>query len=317
MQNEKEDQRYLQQHPELGNLQEEFEQADGETPLPEGYSEDMLKAVTARTGNGRVMPMRFALSAVAAILILAGVGLLFKETRHDGPRTPAIAAKTAKWLTRTNATGKQVTWTMPDGSAAILYPSAKIQYREDFGRYDKREVKVEGRAFFEVVRDGHAPFIAYADKIKTEVLGTSFKVINDDSEVQVVLFTGKVRVNAPDSGYVLEPGEELTWMKDNTKVWVTNFNRKHGRSKLLEGQPGMLANWYMFNNQNLATVFDQMAAIYGTDIDYDDRAVHNMYFIGMLDKKDSLSKILNDLATLNNLSVTYRGGKYVIAGNRR
>lgn len=313
MQNEKEDQRYLQQHPELGNLQEEFEQADGETPLPEGYSEDMLKAVTARTGKGRVRPMRFALSAAAAILILAGVGLLFKETRHDGPRTPAIAARVAKWLTHTNATGRQVTWTMPDGSTAILYPNAKIQYREDFGRYEKREVKVEGRAFFEVVKDEHAPFIAYADKIKTEVLGTSFKVINDDSEVEVVLFTGKVRVNAPDSGYILTPGQELTWMKDNTKVWVTSFNRHDGKTKLLDGKPGTLANWYMFNDQNLATVFDQLSAIYGADIEYDDNAIRNIYFLGRLDRKDSLDKILNDLALLNNLTLTRRGATYRIS----
>ncbi|TDW96083.1 FecR family protein [Dinghuibacter silviterrae] len=337
MQTEKEDQEYLRQHPELRNLQEEFEQADGETPLPEGYSEDMLKAITARTQPGaaqpgatqpggaqtaqpagsRVRAIRITLSAAAAVLLLAGVGLLLKQTRQKSPVT-ALAAKTVRWLQRTNGGSQPDTWTMPDGSTAILYPHATIQYREDFGRYSKREVRVTGRAFFEVVKNPDAPFVAYTDKIRTVVLGTAFKVINDSAagDIRVELYTGKVRVCLPDSDVDLQPGQELTWARETQRVWVDNFNRKHGRTKLLEGQTGTLANWFMFNNQNLGTVFDQMAAIYGTDIQYDDHAIHNIFFIGMLDKRDSLNKILNDLATLNHLTVTHRDGKYIIAGSR-
>ncbi|HTJ12339.1 MAG TPA: FecR domain-containing protein [Dinghuibacter sp.] len=314
MQTEKEDQRYLQEHPELGNLQEEFEQADGETPLPEGYSEDMLQTVVARTqtGNGRVWPIRIALSAAAAILILVGVGLLLRETRPVNRKVMARTAKKVRWLTRTNTTGQQDAWTMPDGSTAILYPNARIQYPEDFG-HGARDAKVEGKVFFEVVRDEHAPFAVYTGGLKTEVLGTAFKVVNAASEVQVELFTGKVRVDVPDSNYVLTPGQELTWRKDNTKVWVTSFNRRDGKTKLLDGKPGTLANWYLFNDQNLGTVFDQLSAIYGMDIEYDDRAIRNMYFLGRLDRKDSLDKILNDLALLNHLTLTRRGSTYRIS----
>src|SRR5579872_6848087 len=113
MQTEKEDQRYLQEHPELGNLQEEFEQADGETPLPEGYSEGMLKAITAQTlagaaqpgdaqaapHGGRVRAIRIALAAAAAILLLASVGLLLKQIRgqHAGNKLTAKVEKTVRW----------------------------------------------------------------------------------------------------------------------------------------------------------------------------------------------------------------------------
>ena len=126
MQTEKEDQ-YLQQHPELGNLQEEFEQADGETPLPESYSEDMLKAIVAQTqpgaqpgdleraqpraDAGRVRAIRWSLSAAAAILILAGVGLLLKEKRTNRGRIVAKVNRPVRWLVRTNATNRQDTWT--------------------------------------------------------------------------------------------------------------------------------------------------------------------------------------------------------------
>jgi ferric-dicitrate binding protein FerR (iron transport regulator) len=346
MQTEKEDQRYLQEHPELGNLQEEFEQADGETPLPEGYSEDMLKAVTAQTQpggaqaaphggaqvaphrgipalslGGRIRAIRIALSAAAAVLLLAGVGLWLRQSRGQkaGSTLTAKTEKTIRWQSHNNDSNAQETWTMPDGTTAILYPHATIQYREDFGQYDQREVRVSGRAFFEVVKNPAAPFIAYADNIRTVVLGTAFKVINDSAadDIRVELYTGKVRVFVPGSGIDLQPGQELTWARQTKRVWVDNFNRKHGRTKLLEGHTDLLANWFMFNNQNLGTVFDQMAAIYGTDIQYDEHAIHNISFIGMLDKRDSLNKILDDLATLNHLTVTYRDGKYIIAGRRQ
>ena len=319
MQTEKEE-----QHPELGNLQEEFDQADGETPLPEGYKEEMLKAIlakTQRTKRGKMIRLTGVLSAAAAVVLLVGVGWLLRE-RRDGRQTRVTEgnriAMRARWLTRSNDETRQETWTMPDGSTVILYPSSKIQYREDFGHYNKREVRVSGEAFFEVVKNPTAPFMVYADGIRTEVLGTAFKVINDSvtDKIRVQLFTGKVRVSVPDSDYTLQPGQELTWEKGDRRVWVTNFNRKNGRSKLLDGNEGTLANWYMFNNQSLGTVFDQLAAIYGADIQYDDRSVNNMYFIGMLDRKDSLDKILNDLAVLNHLSVTRRGGKYSITGIR-
>ena len=318
MQTEKEDQRYLQQHPELGNLQEDFEQADGETPLPEGYSEDMLKAIAARTRPGaRLRPLRIALSAAAALLVLAGVGLLLRQTQHKPAGAP-LAAKTPKavrWLMRINAKKEQDTWTMPDGSTVILYPKTTLRYREDFGHYGAREVKVNGEAFFEVVKEEKQPFTVYTDALRTQVLGTAFKVVNDSAsdKIEVQLFTGKVRVVVPTKDYVLAPGQELTWLKDDRKVWVTNFNRRDGRTKLLDGKVGTLANWYMFNDQNLATVFDQLSAIYGTDIDYDDRSIKNMYFLGRLDRKDSLDKILNDLALLNHLTLTRSGSTYRIS----
>jgi ferric-dicitrate binding protein FerR (iron transport regulator) len=312
---EKEEQRYLQEHPELGNLAEEFEQTDGQTPLPEGIKEEMLRAVLAKTQRRKVVRMSAALSAAAAVLLMVGVGLLLKSGREKS--SPTIYARTVtriEWLTRSNDGTQQETLTLPDGSTAILYPSSKIQYRKDFGP-DNRDIRVSGEAFFEVVKNPKTPFVAYADGIRTVVLGTAFKVINDSAvdRIRVQLFTGKVRVTAPGSINELQPGQEFIWERNDKRSWVSNFDRKNGRTKLLDGKTGTLANWYMFNDQNLATVFDQLSAIYGADIEYSDGSIQNMYFLGRLDRRDSLDKILLDLALLNHLTVTHRGNKYHIS----
>ena len=68
----------------------------------------------------------------------------------------------------------------------------------------------------------------------------------------------------------------------------------------------------MFNNQSLADVFDQLSAIYNVDIEYTHSEIKDMYFIGKLEKKDSLNEIISDIAILNHLSVTTSNGRYII-----
>jgi hypothetical protein len=68
----------------------------------------------------------------------------------------------------------------------------------------------------------------------------------------------------------------------------------------------------MFNNQALPDVLDQLSAIYNVEIQYSTEDLRQKYFIGKLEKKDSLSKILRDIALLNHLSVTNQNGRYII-----
>ena len=77
-------------------------------------------------------------------------------------------------------------------------------------------------------------------------------------------------------------------------------------------RPDSLGNWYMFENQGLADVLDQLSIIYNVEIQYSSGDLHNKFFIGRLDKYDSLEDIINDIALLNHLSVAKREGCYVI-----
>src|SRR4051812_46732408 len=76
---------YLRGNPEEQYLQKEYAQTDGETPLPEGYREEMLAYITERTieetqaepvaaettKRVRVLPLwRWAASAAAAVILI-------------------------------------------------------------------------------------------------------------------------------------------------------------------------------------------------------------------------------------------------------
>lgn len=373
---------YFQQHPEDAALLDEYEAADAETPLPEDFRGEMLAAIREETekeegetakedertmkkrgargresdreragdeeidnDRGRIRVLRTWVAAASVILLIAGgVWLQGRMKKTDNFRQPDLAAI---WVGRHNADSRKISLLLPDSSEVTLSPGASIRYRQDFGRYDKREVKVEGQAAFSVMKNKQMPFIVYSEMVSTTVLGTVFEVTAEkgSDQIRVRLLSGKVVVgldapghdgerggqdsdrmgrdsdrvaNDSDRHYILAPGEEFVFRKENRSVVIREFN-KHNVSGYasnsvngLPGGPDSLANWYMFNNQRLGEVFDQLSAIYHVEIQYSKEDIGKKYFIGRLEKRDSLNEIIRDIALLNHLTVTNRNGRYII-----
>ena len=116
--------------------------------------------------------------------------------------------------------------------------------------------------------------------------------------------------------YYLTPGQELVFSRKSRNVAIHQPARTHSADPVLAKHAPVrvdsLSNWYMFNNQTLADVFDQLSAIYNVNIQYSMKDIRKMYFIGKIEKKDSLHKIIQDIALLNHLTVTNHDGSYII-----
>jgi hypothetical protein len=69
----------------------------------------------------------------------------------------------------------------------------------------------------------------------------------------------------------------------------------------------------MFNNQPLAQVFKQLEEMYSVEIVYAEADIQKMYFIGKFSKSDSVSAILKQIASLNNLTVIKQDNKFIIS----
>lgn len=82
---------------------------------------------------------------------------------------------------------------LPDGSRVVLSKGAKISYYRLLNG-KKREVMLNGDAFFDVAKDAERPFYIYTKKMVVRVLGTSFRVNATDKSESVVVKTGKVSV---------------------------------------------------------------------------------------------------------------------------
>jgi len=276
-----------------------------------------------RTWGRRLRPVWHWAAAAAVILIFKSWFSLNPAMKVSGEKLAYNKVPEAGWIEKYNNGKQEMRLTLPDNSKIRLLPGAHMRYRKDFGVSAQRDVQISGKAFFEVAKNQEKPFTLYSEGLRTRVLGTSFDVNANpySDKIKIKLYTGKVLVSLEgevradvQKDYYLAPGQELVFSKSTRNVAI-NDPAKHideHTAKMRPMKPDTISNWYMFNNQTLADVFDQLAAIYNVDIDYSREDIRNMYFIGKLEKKDSLIEIIHDIALLNHLSVTSLNGRYII-----
>lgn len=86
--------------------------------------------------------------------------------------------------------------TLEDGSIIYLGEQASVEYPVHFAE-NKREVSLQGDAFFEVSKNQKRPFIIHTQTTMIEVLGTSFNVKSKDNDTfSLSVRTGKVKVTS-------------------------------------------------------------------------------------------------------------------------
>src|SRR5690606_23661467 len=112
--------------------------------------------------------------------------------------------------------------TLSDGSKVVLNSGSSIKYIKGFEK-DKREILLDGEAYFDVARDADRPFTVRKANVSVTALGTSFNVqAYENEDLNISLISGKVGIEmlSDYQQYVLlEQGESLqvrpegTWSK--------------------------------------------------------------------------------------------------------
>lgn len=115
---------------------------------------------------------------------------------------------------------------LPDGSNVALYPGSGIKYPKKFGP-DKRDIKLEGEAFFDVARDSLRTFSVIAGDMRVKVLGTSFNVeaFKTSDTYSVIVEEGLVAVynsNEKVSARLL-PGDKASFSPSQNLI-TTSIN---------------------------------------------------------------------------------------------
>lgn len=119
--------------------------------------------------------------------------------------------------------------TLPDQSVVTLNANSSIEYKKEWKEGEPREVWLKGEAFFEVKhlnKEGQEikafdRFIVHAGNTNVEVLGTTFNVSDRKEVTQVLLQTGKVRVNFEDKitgSVTMTPGELVKYDQKTKQV---------------------------------------------------------------------------------------------------
>lgn len=151
---------------------------------------------------------------------------------------------------------------LSDSSVVILNANSSIKYNKDFSGDLRREVYLEGNAFF-IVKKEKTPkqFIVHTHSLSVTVLGTQFNVNARSGAAEVALTLGKVKVSRKDtetnSAY-LDPGEKLK-LDTLHNVFVKRKLNANLYSAWTKGT-------WIFEQTTLQEIAELLKAYYGVDI---------------------------------------------------
>ncbi|HMF70149.1 MAG TPA: FecR domain-containing protein [Flavitalea sp.] len=285
-----------------------------------------------------------AIGSVAASVLLA-IGWwssLSQNTKNAEPLTVTTVAvkeadKAAVTRRLSNETKVDKQYFLQDGTEIRLAPNSEISFREPF-ESDKRDIRLTGSAFFHVAKDKTKPFTVFSGGISTTALGTSFTVtaFKNSNKIRVTLHEGKIVVKGVEQlkdklkeSFYLVPGEEFVFEKNKagvmTSAMVVSSRPLEGKAIISDRRSGnhvidnpsipkfSKGSWYMFNNQSLADVLEQLKAMYKTEIIYSKNDVAKIYFIGTFNKTDSLEGVLRQIVIANGLKLSKENNQFIIS----
>jgi ferric-dicitrate binding protein FerR (iron transport regulator) len=200
--------------------------------------------------------------------------------------------------------GKKSSVELADGTKVWLNAGSKMAFPDRFTG-SKREVFLEGEAFFNVTPDKSRPFFVRTKEIVIRVLGTKFNVsaYEADNEVMTVLVEGSVSMRENKGLNLL--GKE-TILKAHQ---IGSFNKADLTTKVndesqVEIYTAWTEGWFPFCKEPLSNVFKKVERYYNVQFVYSELFPSGDLISGKLDLKDSIEDVMKVLADV--AKVTYR-----------
>ena len=194
-------------------------------------------------------------------------------------------------------TGMEYMLTLSDGTKVFLNAETKLSFPTRFTG-ERREVELEGEAYFEVSKDAVHPFIVKTGKVDVRVLGTSFNVrsYNNENDVATTLVSGKVVVSDGKASEEIQPGEQAIYMKETGKMEIKNvdvslYTAWHGGK-------------FIFKNETLEEMLSYLSRWYGFKYRFIDERAKRLQIGARLDRYDNMNPIVEMLRKTRLVNIT-------------
>ncbi|RRB01016.1 FecR family protein [Larkinella rosea] len=241
----------------------------------------------------------------AAVAVLIGFGTLFFYQNPSNP-LERVLGKTGSetgFEERTNTTSQAQLITLNDGSIVHLQPQSTIRYATQ-PLPQKREIWLNGKAFFRVQKDASRPFLVYSSNIVTRVLGTSFWITANTNAptVEVAVHTGKVAVFKKDrqsmvkpeevevtdkTGVVLTPNQKVTFFIDENRVTRGLIDQPEPIRNPVRPEPAT----FVFDDSPLPEVLKQLESQYGIEMEIGNEVLTECRFTGNITRQPLYTKL--------------------------
>lgn len=176
---------------------------------------------------------------------------------------------------------------LADGTVVHLNSGTTLIYPSTFENESKREVYLEGEAYFEVAKDQKRKFIVQTKNRKIEVLGTKFNVLADSQAefFETVLAEGRIELNSNTGKITLIPAQ-LYSVKNNIET-IKNVDPRN----YIAWIDGVLK----FENHSLSEIIIQIERIYNVEIKFTTLQYQNRKITGSLNIKSTANETLKIL----------------------
>jgi len=232
-------------------------------------------------------------------------GTIIKNTNEALSYAGQLPAKKKKTLLNTLIVprGGEYSLLLSDGTRVVLNSMSKLVYPVSFtGK--KREITLEGEAYFEVAKDKTRPFMVNIKGLQVEVLGTSFniKAYSDDYQSITTLVEGKVKLNSvfqTSNVSYLEPDQQAIFDTSTKGIIIQKIDAQ----QVIQWITGK----YAFTNQTLDEIMKTLSRWYDFQYKFENESLKNIRFEGGLNKYESIDPILDILRKTRKVSVSVKG----------
>lgn len=290
------------QRTKLSDLLNESEQQALKGELLAAINQEIAPA----TSPHRVRRMPSFRQVAAAAAVLVGICLGTYKWMHKAP----LSSQNILYTTITTPRGQTREVMLPDSSKVWLNADSKIKFAENFTP-QKREVYLEGEAFFDIKQETSRSFTVHSGEVATQVLGTAFNVNNyaGNETLVVTVVQGKVQVAKANATIGIVTRDQQVTYNRATGAVLQQKTDATASSSWKEG-------WLVFKEQSFQEIVSQLQRKYDTTIEIQDPGLARCRFTASFAPDTDLPKVLNLLCRINhsNCQLIAGANKIIIKG---
>lgn len=189
---------------------------------------------------------------------------------------------------------------LADGTVVWLNSESRLKFPVLFDG-EKREVYLEGEAYFEVKASRQFPFIVRTPLAEVNVFGTGFNVMayESDFSVQVTLVHGKVDVRTAAGPKTIRPEEQLIF----DKITGNQLVRKVKVGDFVDWKEGILS----FDAMPLEELAQKLSRWYDVEFFFTSERLKLLRFSGAFRKYNDIQYVLGLIGATTDVELVLRG----------
>ncbi len=199
---------------------------------------------------------------------------------------------------------------LPDSTHIWLNSGSQLRYPVKFSD-NRREVFLQGEAYFEVEKNWHKPFLVHASSLTVKVTGTKFNVMAypDDSDITTALLEGHVNLSVkPENGKTkrieMQPGDLVEYSKKQNSLLMTNFKK--------DEVVGWKNNQLVFRDDTFDKLVKKIERWYNVQVVYDKIQFNDRRLTVELLEGESLDRLCQIIEKTMNVTCTIEKQKVYI-----